>query len=221
MINAACCVLKLRFLFSTNRRRHLTSSHQITRSPSDRKIVACLVKAVYNLCASLICRSWLEYNKVWDITRSFGISRDIWQLGFYFLLLSYNFWLLTFDFWLLSFDIWYITFYILHLTFDFYLFTFDMCYVTFVILILTFDIWHLCFLIIYLSRLDHKSKNMISADCLLKPNHLIRLHRCLSDFVPQFYSGANLANPALLLDSLGTGLWTSLFDAQMVEFCLN
>ena len=188
MINAACCVLKLRFLFSTNRWRHLTPSHQITSSPSDRKIVACLLKAVYNLCASLICTSWLEYNKVWDITRSFGISRDIWQLGF--------------DFWLLSFDIWYITFYSLHLTFTLW---HVLCYICH----FNFDIWHLCFLIIYISRFYHKFKSIIYADCLLKPNHLIRLHRCLSDFVPQFYSGANLANPALLLDSLGTGLRTS------------
>ena len=122
MINAACCVLKLRFLFSTNRRRHLTPSHQITWSPSYRKIVACLLKAVYNLCASLICTSWLEYNKVWDITRSFGISRDIWQLGF-------DFWLLTFVIWHLSFDIWHLSFDICHLSFDIWHLTFDILYV--------------------------------------------------------------------------------------------
>ena len=174
MINAACCVLKLRFLFSTNRRRHLTSSHQITRSPSDRKIVACLVKAVYNLCTSLICTSWLEYNKVWDITRSFGISRDIWQIGFDFWLLTFVIWHLIYNILHLTFEIWYITFYI-------WLLTFTLWHVLCYICHFNFDIWHLCFLIIYLSRFYHKSKSIIHADCLLKPNYLIRLHRCLSN----------------------------------------
>ena len=138
MINAACCVLKLRFLFSTNRRRHLTPSHQITWSPSYRKIVACLLKAVYNLCASLICTSWLEYNKVWDITRSFGISRDIWQLGF-------DFWLLPFNFWLLTFYICHFRFVILHLTF-----TFVLCYICH----FNFDFWHLAS--VFLDHLSFK-----------------------------------------------------------------
>ena len=51
MINAACCVLKLRFLFSTNRRRHLTPSHQITWSPLEGRWVmmpiACLSSIIW------------------------------------------------------------------------------------------------------------------------------------------------------------------------------
>ena len=92
----------------------------------------------YNLCASLICTSWLEYTKVWDITRSFGISRDIWQLGF-------DFWLLPFNFWLLTFYICHFRFVILHLTF-----TFVLCYICH----FNFDFWHLAS--VFLDHLSFK-----------------------------------------------------------------